>query len=88
VAAGKPIKIMAGKAKFEIDAQGNVVIEGTKITLKAETQVSVEGSAGVEVKSNAKVALQAAMVDVKANAAASVDGGGALTLKGGQVMIN
>jgi uncharacterized protein involved in type VI secretion and phage assembly len=88
VAAGKPIKIMAGKAKFEIDAQGNVVIEGTKITLKAETQVSVEGAAGVEIKSNAKVAVQAAMVDVKANGMATVDGGGALTLKGGQVMIN
>jgi flagellar basal body L-ring protein FlgH len=88
VAQGKPILIKAGQAKFEIDNQGNVTIEGTKITLKAQSQVSIEGTAGVEVKSNAKVALQATMIDVKANGMATVDGGGQLALKGGIVAIN
>jgi uncharacterized protein involved in type VI secretion and phage assembly len=88
VEQGKPILIKAGAAKFEIDAQGNVSIEGTKISLKATSQVSIEGSAGVEAKSDAKVALQAAMIDVKANGTATVDGGGALSLKGGTVAVN
>jgi hypothetical protein len=88
VEQGKPILIKAGTAKFEIDAQGNVSIEGTKISLKATSQISIEGTAGVEAKSDAKVALQAAMIDVKANASATVDGGVALSLKGGTVAVN
>jgi uncharacterized protein involved in type VI secretion and phage assembly len=88
VPAGNPILIKAGAAKFEIDAQGNVVIEGTKITLKAQTQVSVEGAAGVEVKSNASVAVKGSMVDVKADGIANVEASGMLNLKGGVVKIN
>lgn len=88
VPGGTPVSIKAGAAKFEIDAQGNITIEGNKITLKAQTQVSIEGTAGVELKSSAKVAAQAPMIDVKADAMATVDGGGMLTLKGGMVAIN
>jgi len=88
LAQGKPISIKAGGATFAIDEQGNVSIEGNKVTIKAQSQVSVEGTAGVELKSDAKVALQAAMIDVKANASATVDGGGTLGLKGGMVAIN
>ncbi|MEO6885182.1 MAG: phage baseplate assembly protein V [Jatrophihabitantaceae bacterium] len=88
VPARIPVSIKAGDAKFVIDGQGNVTIEGNKITLKATTQVDIEGSAGVALKSDSKVAVQAAMIDVKAEGTASVDGGGMLTLKGGMVAIN
>lgn len=88
VASGKPIAIKAGSAKFEIDEQSNVTIEGTKITLKATGQLSMEGQAGVEVKTTAKASVQGTMVEVKASGMGSVQADGPLTLKGAIVAIN
>lgn len=87
VSQGKPVLIKAGNAKFEIDASGNVNIEGMTITLKGTQAVKIEAPQ-IQVKAQAQASLEAATVAVKGQASASVEAGGSLSLKGAVVAIN
>jgi Uncharacterized protein conserved in bacteria len=86
-AAGKPIAVQSGDAKFEIDASGNITISGNQISIKAQTELTLQGVT-VGVKGSGPTSVEGATVDVKGQATASVSGGGQLSLKGGLVMIN
>ena len=104
VAAGKPVSIKSGSASFEIDAQSNVTIKGTKVTIQAETEVAITGNSKVGVSSQGQLDLQGSMVAVKGQGTTSVlnlslnsgvlqgttsvEASGPLTLKGAMVAIN
>ncbi|MGX7681846.1 phage baseplate assembly protein V [Jatrophihabitans sp. DSM 45814] len=88
LASGKPIKIMAGEASFEITEQGDINIVANNISLKAKAKLDLEGASQATVKSNGTAAVQGTQVQVKADATAEVNGGGQLALKGGMVAIN
>lgn len=88
VAAGKPVSIKSGSASFEIDAQSNVTIKGTKVTIQAETEVAITGNSKVGVSSQGQLDLQGSMVSVKGQGTTSVEASGPLTLKGAMVAIN
>jgi phage baseplate assembly protein gpV len=87
---GKPLLIQAGQAKFEIDAQGNITIQGTSITMKATEQaINIEASAGqATLKGMQGVAVQGLKVDIKADTQANIEGQAMTSIKGGVVMIN
>lgn len=87
MASGKPITIKAGSAQFAIDAQGNVTIEGNKITIKATADLMLQGL-NATMKAQVKAAVEGeAQVGVKGGLG-SVEASGPLTLKGATVAIN
>lgn len=87
VAAGKPVAITAGTAKFEITAAGDISIEGNNVTIKAKAQLQLEG-VQTAMKGSAQVQIQGALLTAKADELGTVEAGGILTLKGAQVMVN
>lgn len=88
VGAGKPVRIKAGDAKFEISGSGDITIEGNNVTIKAKQNLKAEGMSGAAVTSNGQAQLEGNMVAVKAKGVADVEGSGMLNLKGGMVKIN
>ncbi len=82
-----PLKISNGQASITMDEQGNITMEGTKISIRASQDLTLEGL-NVEAKANVKLAVQGTTVQVKANATGSVEAGGPLALKGAIVAIN
>jgi hypothetical protein len=89
VSDGTPLLIKAGSAKFEIDNQGNITIEGKTIKLKAQMDVGIESSGGkFTAKGATGVEVSGLKVDVKADTTAAIEGSAMTTIKGGQVMIN
>jgi uncharacterized protein involved in type VI secretion and phage assembly len=84
---GKKTTITQGQSKIEMTDQGNITIEGTNITLKAQSKLAFESQGQAALK-GATVAVEGqGTVDVKA-AKTSVKGDGMLELKGGIVQIN
>jgi phage baseplate assembly protein gpV len=88
VANGKPLTIKAGSAMFDINASGNISIEGKNVTIKADNTLSLQGGPKVAVESNGQLQVQGATVDVKSNGTANVQASGPLALKGATVAIN
>ena len=89
VAEGKPVSIKAGSAQFEINASGDVTIEGNNVTIKAKAALDLEGGSKATLKGAAQTAIQGAQIQIKADAMASVEAGAELALKGSAaVMIN
>jgi Type VI secretion system/phage-baseplate injector OB domain len=90
MADGQPLSIKAGSAKFAIDDQGNITIEGASITMKAtQKAISIESAAGqATLKGMQGVTVQGMKVDIKADTQANVEGSAMTTIKGGVVMIN
>jgi uncharacterized protein involved in type VI secretion and phage assembly len=87
VAQGKPVLIKSGAAKFEIDASGNVTIEGQNVTIKATTALKMEG-VQVDVKAQSAGNIQAAMLSLKGSATTTVEASGVTSIKGSMVAIN
>jgi phage baseplate assembly protein gpV len=88
VAAGKPITIKAGTAKFAISQAGDVTIEGKNVNIKAQANLTLEGAES-KLKGLGQVQVEGAMVSAKAQTMASVEAaGGPLTLKGLTVAVN
>jgi uncharacterized protein involved in type VI secretion and phage assembly len=83
----KPISITSGQAKFEIDAQGNVTIEGLKVTVKATQDVAIEATSTASLKGTTSTSVEGQQVEVKGTLT-TVEGQGQLSLKGGMVMVN
>jgi hypothetical protein len=84
---GKKTTITQGQSKIEMTDQGNITIEGTNITLKAQSKLQFESQGQAALK-GATVAVEGqGTVDVKAPKT-SVKGDGMLELKGGIVQIN
>jgi uncharacterized protein involved in type VI secretion and phage assembly len=90
IAQGKPLSIKAGDAKFEIDASGNITIEGTSISLKAtKGAIGIEATTDFKAKGTASVSVEGATLDLKAKATANLEAStGPTTVKGAPVMIN
>ncbi|HEY2044571.1 MAG TPA: phage baseplate assembly protein V [Jatrophihabitans sp.] len=88
LAAGKPLTIKAGSAKFDINSSGDVTIEGNNVTIKATQALKLEGTSEATLKGTAKAAVQGMQVEVKGDATTSVEASGQLSLKGGMVAIN
>jgi uncharacterized protein involved in type VI secretion and phage assembly len=88
VPSGSPLCIRAGKARFEIDADGSVTIAGLNVTIKAERAVTIEATAQMTAKSCGTTNVEGTKVRVRGLATTSVEGGAHLALKGGMVAIN
>jgi uncharacterized protein involved in type VI secretion and phage assembly len=88
VAAGKPVTVKAGSAKFAMDAQGNITIEGNNITLKANGNLDLQATANATVKANAQADVQGLMVAVKGQTGASLESTGMTSVKGLPVKLN
>jgi uncharacterized protein YjlB len=87
VGSGKPVTIKAGSAKFDINASGDVTIEGANITINATMALKLEGGTQATLK-GVQTAVQGTQVDVKADGVGNVQASGPLTLKGAMVAIN
>ena len=86
-AAGKPLLIKSGQGSIEINAQGEITIKGTKVTIEAVGSLGMKGATTV-VEGTAKLDAKAPMVNVQAQGKGTIDGGGLLEVKGGLVKIN
>jgi uncharacterized protein involved in type VI secretion and phage assembly len=88
VAQGKPLTIKAGSAMFDINAAGNISIEGKNVTIKADNNLLLQGGVKAVLDSNAQTQVHGAKVDVKADGMGNVEAGGPLTVKGATVAVN
>jgi len=88
VADGKPLTIKAGKAMFDINAGGNISIEGKNVTIKADANLLLQGGSKAVLESNAQTQITGGKLDIKANGMGNVEAGGPLSLKGATVAIN
>jgi uncharacterized protein involved in type VI secretion and phage assembly len=88
VAQGKPVTIKAGSAIFDINAAGNISIEGKNVTIKADNNLLLQGGAKAVLESNAQVQVHGAKVDVKADGMGNIEAGGPLAIKGATVAVN
>jgi uncharacterized protein involved in type VI secretion and phage assembly len=88
VAEGKPLTIKAGKAMFDINAGGNISIEGKNVTIKADANLLLQGGSKAVLESNAQTQVTGGQLQVKATGVGAVEAGGPLTLKGATVAIN
>lgn len=88
VAQGKPLTIKSGSAMFDINAAGNISIEGKNVTIKADGNLLLQGGAKAALEANGQLQVQGATVDVKAQGMANVQATGPLGLKGAMVNIN
>jgi phage protein D/phage baseplate assembly protein gpV len=85
--SGKKTTITQGQAKIEMTDQGDITIDGNKVTINAKSQLAFESKGQAALK-GATVAVEGqGTVDVKAPKT-SVKGDGMLELKGGLVQIN
>lgn len=85
---GQPLRISAGKARFEVAADGSVTIAGRNVSIKAEQAVCIEATAQLTAKSSGTTNVEGTKVHVKGIATTSVEAGAQLALKGGMVAIN
>jgi phage baseplate assembly protein gpV len=86
---GKPFTLKAGQAKIAIDNQGNINIEGMKISVKAQQDLSLEAQMNLQGKANIGVAFEGqATAELKANGQTTVQSSGQTAVKGSVVMIN
>ena len=88
VAAGMPMTIKAGTAKFEITTAGDVTIEGNNITIKAKNELALEGRRKATLKGSGRSRSRATRSRSRPTATASVEASGPLALKGAMVAIN
>jgi phage protein D/phage baseplate assembly protein gpV len=87
VAAGKPLTIKAGTAKFDINAMGDIAIEGKNINIKATQALNMEAPRAT-LKATGMVQVQGGQAQLKGMGPTSVEAGGPLTLKGITVAVN
>jgi uncharacterized protein involved in type VI secretion and phage assembly len=87
VPAGTPATLQAGDAKVDIDGQGNMTLEATKITIKATTDVEISGL-NITLKATTKLAGSAMQVQMQGTATAELSASGQTSVKGAVVMIN
>jgi uncharacterized protein involved in type VI secretion and phage assembly len=88
VAQGKPITIKSGSAMFDINAAGNISIEGKNVTIKADGNLLLQGGTKASLEANGQAVVQGAQVQVKGTTTTSVEATGPLTLKGITVAVN
>lgn len=87
VPAGKPVTVSAGDTKIEFDKQGNIVMSGKKVTIKAVGAVEISGMT-VALKANTSVEASGATVKLAGSGMAELSSGGATSVKGATVAIN
>ena len=87
VPSGTPVTIKSGTASFDISDSGAITISGTKITLKAQQDVTIEGL-NITTKAKVKAATSATMFEATATATAKVSASGPLVLGGAIVKVN
>jgi uncharacterized protein involved in type VI secretion and phage assembly len=88
LAAGKPITIKSGSAMFDINAAGNISIEGKNVTIKADGNLLLQGGTKAVLDTNGQAQVHGLKVDVKADGLGNVEASGPLTVKGATVAIN
>lgn len=87
VPAGEPVTVRAGTAQFAITKQGDIVIEGNNVTIKALQQLQLTSLAQAVLKATGPLDVEGVAVTVKGTAT-QVQAAGALVLKGATVAIN
>jgi phage baseplate assembly protein gpV/phage protein D len=88
LAAGKPLTIKAGSAKFDISQAGDVTIEGKNVTIKAELALKLQALQSATLEGTTQAAVQGAQVQVKSETMTSVQSGGPVSVKGAIVQLN
>ncbi len=88
VPEGEPITVKSGRAQLSITAQGDVVIEGNNVTIKAQAQLQMSANGPSSLKAQGPLDLEGATVAVKGQGTASVEASGPLSLRGATVAIN
>ena len=61
--AGSEITLEAGDARIEMK-DGSITLSGTNISLSANAQMSLEGSAGAELKAGGTLVLKGSLVQI------------------------
>jgi uncharacterized protein involved in type VI secretion and phage assembly len=85
---GLPITMTNGKATVTLADNGDITLEGTNVTIKASSKISLESQGEVSVK-GLQVAVEGkSAMTLKANGTGSLEAGGPLTVKGATVAIN
>lgn len=87
VADGVPIKIANGQATIEMKANGDITIDGNKITIKGKMDVAIEGQ-NFKAKGQVGADVEAVKLGLKGSASAELSGGAKVDIKGGKVGIN
>ncbi len=84
-----PIKLTNGQATIEMKDNGDILIDGNKITIKGKMDVELQSDMNVKAKGNLNVQVEAtAQLQLKGTASADLQAGGVLNLKGAKVGIN
>jgi uncharacterized protein involved in type VI secretion and phage assembly len=87
--AGVPLTIKVGTASIDFDGNGGIVVDATKITLKAQQALAVQSTGGdVSVKATTSLALSGTTASLKAQAQGVVESAGVQEVKGAIVKIN
>ena len=87
VPAGTPVTLQSGSSKIEIADDGSITIKGRKISLIADTDVSVEGL-NITHKAKVKAATSATQVETSATATAKLSASGVVEISGAIVKVN
>lgn len=84
---GKPIELKNGQGSILIDKQGNITIDGAKITLKAKQDILLDGT-NITTKAKAALKGEGLSVELKGTASGKFEASGMLELKGAMVKVN
>jgi hypothetical protein len=77
-----------GRAKITLDKNGDVTLEGTKVTVKANADVAVDAGTSAALRAKTSATVEGVNTTVKGKVAASLEGGASTTITGGSVAIN
>jgi uncharacterized protein involved in type VI secretion and phage assembly len=83
----KPLQLKSGTSSLTFDGKGNIELKGTKITVKADSDLAMECTKAT-IKASATMNIEAATLAAKASAKGSVEASGILELKGSLLKIN
>lgn len=85
--SGTPISVKSGQGSIDIGNDGSVTIKGTKVTIQATGQLSIEGQQ-TAVKGTQTEVTATGTLTVKSNGLGELSATGPLTVKGAMVSIN
>jgi len=88
-ADGIPVKVFNDRGSIEITKDGDILLQGANISLKADQDITIEAKANVNIKSKASTTLDAkAKLDIKAAGPATLESSAITSVKGSMVNIN
>jgi uncharacterized protein involved in type VI secretion and phage assembly len=88
VPSGVPVVLKSGQGSITIGADGSITLKGTNIVLEAEQKLSMSANAQAELKGTAGVTIQSSGQTAVKGSMVQVEGSGMVEVKGGMVQIN